>query len=113
MFCRLENYSLDSARIFIVGLCRLCAPRVREMAHVKGPVVAGGWIKTWYEHMLEIERRRLTLAVHGAQSTHEEGRRILQWLLAGPDASTADLCAATGIQKRSASGSSGIRSLRR
>jgi pimeloyl-ACP methyl ester carboxylesterase len=37
-----------------------------EGTEVKGYVVDGGWIKTWYEHMLEIERRRLTLAGHGA-----------------------------------------------
>jgi hypothetical protein len=39
---------------------------VAEATPVKGYVVDGGWIKTWYEHMLEIERRRLTLAGHGA-----------------------------------------------
>jgi hypothetical protein len=42
------------------------APLVAEGTEVKGYVVDGGWIKTWYEHMLEIERRRLTLAGHGA-----------------------------------------------
>lgn len=32
---------------------------------MRGYVVDGGWIKTWYEHMLEIERRRLMLQGHG------------------------------------------------
>lgn len=40
------------------------APLVAEGQPVKGYVVDGGWIKTWFEHMLEIERRRLALSGH-------------------------------------------------
>ena len=44
-FRTLKNYPfVDANRIFILGISN-----------------GGGWIKTWYEHMLEIERRRLTL----------------------------------------------------
>jgi hypothetical protein len=39
-------------------------------------VVGGGWIKTWYEHMLEIERRRLTLAGHGASELNTLMKRV-------------------------------------
>jgi pimeloyl-ACP methyl ester carboxylesterase len=38
---------------------------------VKGYVVDGGWIKTWYEHMLEMERRRLSLAGHGPNEIND------------------------------------------
>jgi hypothetical protein len=52
------------------------APLVTETAQVKGYVVDGGWIKTWYEHMLEIERRRLTLAGHGAPELNTLMKRV-------------------------------------
>jgi len=38
------------------------APLVAEGRPVAGYVVTGGWVKTWFEHMMEFERRRLTLA---------------------------------------------------
>jgi hypothetical protein len=37
------------------------APLVPQEEKVRGYVVAGGWSKTWFEHMLELERRRLKL----------------------------------------------------
>src|SRR6202011_3969149 len=66
---KLKNYPfVDSDRIFVLGISNGggFAPLVAETARVKGYVVDGGWIKTWYEHMLEIERRRLTLAGRSA-----------------------------------------------
>jgi len=55
---------VDPARIVILGLSNGggFAPLVPQGHAVIGYVVAGGWVKTWYEHMLENERRRLTLA---------------------------------------------------
>jgi pimeloyl-ACP methyl ester carboxylesterase len=57
---------VDSRRLFLFGMSNGggFAPLVADGAPVKGYVVDGGWIKTWYEHMLEIERRRLVLAGH-------------------------------------------------
>jgi len=54
---------VDANRIFILGISNGggFAPLVVEGAAVKGYVVDGGWLKTWFEHMLDIERRRLTL----------------------------------------------------
>jgi hypothetical protein len=49
---------------------------VAEAAQVKGYVIDGGWIKTWYEHMLEIERRRLTLTGHGASEFNTLMKRV-------------------------------------
>lgn len=53
---------VDSSRIFILGISNGggFAPLVPEGAAVKGYVTDGGWLKTWFEHMLEIERRRLS-----------------------------------------------------
>ena len=68
-FRKLSNYSfVDPARIFVFGLSNGggFAPLVAEGAPVRGYVVVGGWLKTWYEHMLEIERRRLSLSGHAA-----------------------------------------------
>jgi pimeloyl-ACP methyl ester carboxylesterase len=66
-FRALKNYPfMDTGRIFIFGISNGggFAPLVPQGAVVKGYVVDGGWIKTWYEHMLEIERRRLALVGH-------------------------------------------------
>lgn len=66
-FRHLTSYSfVDPAEIFLFGMSNGggFAPLVAEGAPVKGYVVDGGWIKTWYEHMLEIERRRLSLGGH-------------------------------------------------
>ena len=54
---------VDPERIFLFGMSNGggFAPLVPQGAPVRGYIVVGGWIKTWYEHMLEIERRRLSL----------------------------------------------------
>ena len=58
-----ESAWVDASRIFLFGMSNGggFAPLVAEGAPIKGYVVDGGWLKTWYEHMLEIERRRLGL----------------------------------------------------
>ncbi len=63
-----EATFVDTARLFLFGISNGggFAPLVAEGTPVRGYVVDGGWIKTWYEHMLEIERRRLGLAGTGA-----------------------------------------------
>ena len=55
---------VDPARIFLVGLSLGggIAPLVAGDFPVAGYVVSGGWAKTWLEHMLELERRRLALS---------------------------------------------------
>ncbi|HXY76330.1 MAG TPA: alpha/beta hydrolase [Steroidobacteraceae bacterium] len=66
-FRHLQDYPfVDGSRIFILGVSNGggFAPLVADGLPVKGYVVNGGWIKTWFEHMLEIERRRLTLSDH-------------------------------------------------
>jgi pimeloyl-ACP methyl ester carboxylesterase len=62
-FDSLGKYSfMDQDRIFVVGLSNgggFSPLAVRDHA-VRGFVSAGSWARTWYEHMLELERRRLT-----------------------------------------------------
>ncbi|MBV8743237.1 MAG: alpha/beta hydrolase [Sinobacteraceae bacterium] len=67
-FRHLRDYPfVDQQRIFLFGISNGggFAPLIAEGIPVKGYVVDGGWIKTWFEHMLEIERRRLALSGHG------------------------------------------------
>jgi pimeloyl-ACP methyl ester carboxylesterase len=54
---------VDPARIVILGMSNGggFAPLVPQGRPVRGYIVVGGWVKTWYEHMLEHERRRLAL----------------------------------------------------
>ena len=53
---------LDLDRVFVMGLSNGggFAPLVSRQHHVRGFIAAGSWGRTWYEHMLELERRRLT-----------------------------------------------------
>ena len=64
-FRTLKRYDfIDPERVFILGLSNGggFAPLVPQAEKVRGYVVAGGWSKTWFEHMLELERRRLKLS---------------------------------------------------
>src|SRR6266704_1626953 len=67
-FRALKNYEfIDSNRVFILGISNgggfapLVPESQAEQQQVRGYVSVGGWAKTWFEHMLEIERRRFTL----------------------------------------------------
>jgi len=53
---------IDQDRIFVVGLSNGggFSPLAAGVHPVRGFVSAGSWGRTWYEHMLELERRRLT-----------------------------------------------------
>jgi len=43
------------------GFAPLVPESDAEQAQVRGYISVGGWVKTWFEHMLEIERRRFGL----------------------------------------------------
>src|SRR5262249_8612233 len=55
---------VDAKRIFVLGISNGggFAPLVSGDVPIAGYVIDGGWLKTWFEHMLEIERRRLSLS---------------------------------------------------
>jgi pimeloyl-ACP methyl ester carboxylesterase len=67
-FRALKNYDfIDTNQVYILGISNGggFAPFVpetdAEKAQVRGYVAVGGWVKTWFEHMLEIERHRFAL----------------------------------------------------
>jgi pimeloyl-ACP methyl ester carboxylesterase len=67
-FRALKNYNfIDTNKVYILGISNgggfapLVPETEAEQAQVRGYISVGGWVKTWFEHMLEIERRRFTL----------------------------------------------------
>jgi pimeloyl-ACP methyl ester carboxylesterase len=67
-FRALKNYDfIDTTRVYILGISNgggfapLIPESEPEHAQVRGYLSVGGWVKTWFEHMLEIERRRFAL----------------------------------------------------
>jgi pimeloyl-ACP methyl ester carboxylesterase len=56
--------SIDLDRVFVVGLSNGggFSPLVAGKHPVRGFISCGSWGRTWYEHMLELERRRLVEA---------------------------------------------------
>jgi pimeloyl-ACP methyl ester carboxylesterase len=52
---------IDSTRILVVGLSNGggTGPLVPRQHPVRGYIAASSWGRTWYEHMLDLERRRL------------------------------------------------------
>ncbi len=55
---------VDTTQIYVLGLSlgTSLAPIVGSGENIKGYMVSGGTTVTWYEHMLEFERNRLTLS---------------------------------------------------
>jgi pimeloyl-ACP methyl ester carboxylesterase len=55
---------IDSGRTVVVGISNGggFAPLVVGESPVAGYVTVGGWSKTWFEHMVDLERRRVALA---------------------------------------------------
>ena len=62
-FDSLRKYQfIDLDRVFVVGLSNGggTAPLVAQGKPVRGYIAASSWGRTWYEHMLELERVRLS-----------------------------------------------------
>jgi pimeloyl-ACP methyl ester carboxylesterase len=67
-FRALKNYNfIDTDRVYMLGISNgggfapLVPESEAEQRQVRGYLSVGGWVKTWFEHMLEIERRRFAL----------------------------------------------------
>jgi pimeloyl-ACP methyl ester carboxylesterase len=93
-FRALGNYDfVDAKRVYILGISNgggfgpLVAETEAEQAQVRGYISVGGWVKTWFEHMLEIERRRFALMGKspGEVSTAMKGAATIyhEWLIKG------------------------------
>src|SRR3954449_10021524 len=68
-FRAMNNYDfIDTKKIYILGISNgggfapLVPESEKERAQVRGYISVGGWVKTWFEHMLDIERRRFALS---------------------------------------------------
>src|SRR5262249_911837 len=59
-----QHPRVDPARVVLVGISNGggFAPLVAGEAPVAAYVSVGGWSKTWFEHMIDLERRRIVLA---------------------------------------------------
>src|SRR5437588_12129591 len=93
-FRALKHYDfIDTRRVYILGISNSggFAPLVpetdAEQAQVRGYVSVGGWVKTWFEHMIEIERRRFALMEKspGEVDDRMKGAATLyhEWLIKG------------------------------
>ena len=84
---------IDTEHVYLLGLSNGggIAPLVPEteadQARMLGYVSVGGWVKTWLEHMLEIERRRFTLSGKSGGDVNDKMKsaEILypEWLIKG------------------------------
>jgi pimeloyl-ACP methyl ester carboxylesterase len=78
-FAAVRNFDfLDTSRVYMLGFSNGggVAPLVAGDAPVRGYLVFSGWYKTWLEHMLEHERRRMRLS---GQSEPEISNRMRQY----------------------------------
>src|SRR5438309_10299525 len=93
-FRALKNYDfIDTKKIYILGISNgggfapLVPETDAEQARVRGYVSVGGWAKTWFEHMLEIERRRFALMGKMPAEVTEMMKRAAtlyyEWLIKG------------------------------
>ena len=93
-FRALKNYDfIDTRRVYILGISNgggfapLVPETDAEQAQVRGYISVGGWVKTWFEHMLEIERRRFGLMGKspGEVNDRMKGAATLyqEWLIKG------------------------------
>jgi len=93
-FRAVKNYDfIDANRIYILGISNgggfapLVPESDAEQGQVRGYISIGGWVKTWFEHMLEIERRRFALMGKspGEVNDRMKGAATLyhEWLIEG------------------------------
>ena len=93
-FRALKNYEfIDTNRVFILGISNgggfapLIPESQAEQQQVRGYISVGGWAKTWFEHMLEIERRRFALMGKRPAEVTEAMKRAMtfyyEWLIKG------------------------------
>ena len=93
-FRALKNYEfIDTNRVFILGISNgggfapLIPESQAEQQQVRGYISVGGWAKTWFEHMIEIERRRFALMGKRPAEVTEAMKRAMtlyyEWLIKG------------------------------
>ncbi len=72
---------VDPDRIFILGQSNGAgfAPLVPQGAKVAGYIVTGGWIKTWFEHVLGYERRRRAAQGRSPEEVSEQMKQASEF----------------------------------
>jgi dienelactone hydrolase len=81
-FAALGHYDfIDRERVFVVGISNGggFAPLVTGGAPVRGYVAASAWGRSWYEHMIEHERRRLTAAGQSAEQVTDGVKAFIRF----------------------------------
>jgi pimeloyl-ACP methyl ester carboxylesterase len=84
---------IDTEQVYLLGLSNgggfapLIPETEAEQARVRGFVSVGGWVKTWLEHMFEIERRRFTLSGKSPGEVNDRMKAAAtlypEWLIKG------------------------------
>jgi len=93
-FRALSNYDfIDTKKIYILGISNgggfapLIPETDAEKQQVRGYISVGGWVKTWFEHMLEIERRRFALMGKSPGEVNDAMKGVTtlyhEWLIKG------------------------------
>ena len=93
-FHALQKYDfIDTNRVYILGISNgggfapLIPESDAEQQAVRGYISVGGWAKTWFEHMLEIERRRFALMGKSPAEVSERMKSAAtlyyEWLIKG------------------------------
>jgi pimeloyl-ACP methyl ester carboxylesterase len=69
---------VDTTQIYLLGLSlgTSFAPIIGENQNIKGYMVSGGTTVTWFEHMLEVERRRLALSGSKPSEINQAARQF-------------------------------------
>jgi pimeloyl-ACP methyl ester carboxylesterase len=72
---------VDNARIVMLGISNGggFAPLLAEGTQVAGYLSVGGWSRTWFEHMIGLERRRLALAGRPAATRNADMKALAQF----------------------------------
>lgn len=78
-FFTLED--LDTENVFIAAQSNGggYAPLVGQEHNIKGYVVINGWAKTWYEHMLHIERNRFQLLGNSPKEVSQKMKKVTEF----------------------------------
>jgi len=74
---------IDLDRVFVLGISNGggVAPLVTRQHRVRGFVAAGSWGRTWYEHMLDAERKRLAEEKKSPGEINEAVRAFAQFYI--------------------------------